>query len=139
MAETYVKMSDVIEILIKKERKRKQLAGILRLTFSTVLLCYLLFQILFGITIIKGTSMEPGIPENSVVVYSRLEKAYKANDVVIAEVDRQQVIKRIYSLDEKSVFLLSDNLENSIDSRTFGAVAMEQLKGKVIFTFHFFQ
>lgn len=139
MAETYVKMSDVIERLIKKERKRKQLARILRLTFSTVLLCYLLFQILFGITIIKGTSMEPGIPENSVVVYSRLEKAYKANDVVIAEVDRQQVIKRIYSLDEKSVFLLSDNLENSIDSRTFGAVAMEQLKGKVIFTFHFFQ
>ena len=139
MAETYVKMSDVIDRLIKKERKRKQLAGILRLTFSTVLLCYLLFQILFGITIIKGTSMEPGIPENSVVVYSRLEKAYKANDVVIAEVDRQQVIKRIYSLDEKSVFLLSDNLENSIDSRTFGAVAMEQLKGKVIFTFHFFQ
>ena len=139
MAETYVKMSDVIERLIKKERKRKQLAGILRLTFSTVLLCYLLFQILFGITIIKGTSMEPGIPENSVVVYSRLEKAYKAHDVVIAEVDRQQVIKRIYSLDEKSVFLLSDNLENSIDSRTFGAVAMEQLKGKVIFTFHFFQ
>lgn len=139
MAETYVEKSDVIERLIKKERKRKQLAGILRLTFSTVLLCYLLFQILFGITIIKGTSMEPGIPENSVVVYSRLEKAYKANDVVIAEVDRQQVIKRIYSLDEKSVFLLSDNLENSIDSRTFGAVAMEQLKGKVIFTFHFFQ
>lgn len=133
-----MEMSDAIERLIEKERKRKQILAIVRLAFVTVLICFLLFRILFGITIIKGTSMEPGIPENSVVVYSRLEKEYEINDIVIAEVDHRQVIKRIYSLDKNSVFLLSDNLENSIDSRTFGEVDREQLKGKVIFTFHFF-
>lgn len=81
--------------------------------------------------------MEPGIPDQSIVVYSRLDKNYKAQDIVIAKIDGKQVIKRISSIEGDKLFLLGDNLENSIDSRTFGTIDREQIKGRVIFTFHF--
>ena len=128
-------MTDVIEELIQKERRRKQCW--VRLAILTILICYLLLDVLFGVAVVRGSSMEPGIPDQSIVVYSRLDKNYKAQDIVIAKIDGKQVIKRISSIEGDKLFLLGDNLENSIDSRTFGTIDREQIKGRVIFTFHF--
>lgn len=130
-------MTDVIEELIQKERRRKQCWGFVRLAILTILICYLLLDVLFGVAVVRGSSMEPGIPDQSIVVYFRLDKNYKAQDIVIAKIDGKQVIKRISSIEGDKLFLLGDNLENSIDSRTFGTIDREQIKGRVIFTFHF--
>ena len=76
--------------------------------------------------------MEAGIPEGSVVIYNRLEKSYDMNDIVIVQMDEKLIIKRIFSKDEVGIFLLGDNLQESVDSRSFGRVSEKQIMGKVI-------
>lgn len=76
--------------------------------------------------------MEAGIPEGSVVIYNRLEKSYDMNDIVIVQMDEKLIIKRIFSKDEDGIFLLGDNLQESVDSRSFGRVSEKQIMGKVI-------
>ena len=137
VSETKENMEDVIESLIAKERKRKQFWGLFRLIVLTVMICYLLLDVLFGIAMVRGASMEPGIPDRSIVVYSRLNQDYNVQDVVIAKIDGKQIIKRIVSIEEDGFYLIGDNLDSSIDSRTFGTIDRELVKGRVIFVFHF--
>lgn len=44
-------------------------------------------------------------------------------------------IKYPYEVKADRVFVLGDNREESMDSRTFGAVAKSQIRGKVLFSF----
>ena len=41
-----------------------------------------------------------------------------------------------YTVFDQNVFVLGDNREVSLDSRTFGEVSLYQIKGKIIFQFH---
>ena len=38
-----------------------------------------------------------------------------------------------YTVEEDKVFVLGDNRENSVDSRTFGAVLTKEVQGKLLF------
>ena len=122
----------MIEELILRERQKKRQRTLCILAVFTVVICYLLFQVIFGISIVEGTSMEPGIPEGSLVIYNRLVKSYEENDIVIVQMEGTSILKRIDTIEEDRVYLLGDNLSESVDSRTFGWVEMEQIRGKVI-------
>lgn len=127
----------LFEELIEKERRRKSRRSLCIIVVVTILLCYILLQIVFGITVVEGESMQPTIADGSIVVFNRLEKTYEANDIVIAQADGQQIIKRIQSIDEEEVFLIGDNREESLDSRSFGTVNMEAIRGRVICVIQF--
>ena len=122
----------MIEELILRERQKKRQRTLCILAVFTVVICYLLFQVIFGISIVEGTSMEPGIPEGSLVIYNRLVKSYEENDIVIVQMEGTSILKRIDTIEEDRVYLLGDNLSESVDSRTFGWAEMEQIRGKVI-------
>lgn len=122
----------MIEELILRERQKKRQRTLCILAVFTVVICYLLFQVIFGISIVEGTSMEPEIPEGSLVIYNRLVKSYEENDIVIVQMEGTSILKRIDTIEEDRVYLLGDNLSESVDSRTFGWVEMEQIRGKVI-------
>lgn len=127
----------LFEELIEKERRRKSRRSLCIIVVVTILLCYILLQIVFGITVVEGESMQPAIADGSIVVFNRLEKTYEADDIVIAQADGQQIIKRIQSIDEEEVFLIGDNREESLDSRSFGTVNMEAIRGRVICVIQF--
>ena len=122
----------MIAELILRERQKKRQRTLCILAVFTVVTCYLLFQVIFGISIVEGTSMEPGIPEGSLVIYNRLVKSYEENDIVIVQMEGTSILKRIDTIEEDRVYLLGDNLSESVDSRTFGWAEMEQIRGKVI-------
>ncbi len=127
----------MIEELILKERRKKRQRSLCMLIIITVAVCYLLFNVVFGISIVEGSSMEAGIPEGSVVIYNRLEKSCDVNDIVIVHMDEKLIIKRIFFKEEDGIFLLGDNLQESVDSRSFGRVSEEQIVGKVICVIRF--
>lgn len=118
--------------MLEKERKRKIRYSRIIVVVLTVGICFLLMRVIFGIAIVKGDSMSPEIPEQSIVIFQRIGNEYQVGDVVIAELNDAEIIKRIDSIDGGQVFLKGDNQAVSIDSYTFGTVSEDVIVGKVI-------
>ena len=85
--------------------------------------------------ICEGKSMNPTLKDGEVVLVER-EAAIEVGDIVIAKHPFEQdseVVKRVERVNERGhYFLVGDNLEESNDSRHFGAVTREYIKGKVV-------
>ena len=85
--------------------------------------------------ICEGKSMNPTLKDGEVVLVDR-EAGIGVGDVVVAKHPIEQnseVVKRVARITDRGhYFLVGDNLDDSIDSRHYGAVAKEYIKGKVI-------
>lgn len=132
--------SDLIlsfEMRIEEERRKKRNRSLFITVLLTIVICLLLLQVIFGVTIVEGDSMQPTISDGSIVIFERWKQARKEGDVVIVKMDEGQIIKRIDEIEEDQVYLLGDNLEESVDSRTFGSVDQSRVVGKVVCVIHF--
>lgn len=82
-----------------------------------------------------GKSMNPTLADGETVLVDRAAKV-AVGDIVIAKHPVEQtseIVKRIRRVNERGdYFLVGDNLEDSNDSRHFGAVKPEYIKGKVV-------
>jgi nickel-type superoxide dismutase maturation protease len=85
--------------------------------------------------ICEGTSMNPTLKDGEAVLVDRAAKI-EVGDIVVAKHPFEQnseVVKRVERINERGhYFLMGDNLQDSNDSRHFGAVAKEYIKGKVV-------
>lgn len=144
-----------------------------RLT-AMILLIWLLFGVVFGITPMKNADMAPRISAGDLLLYYRLEQNFRVQDVIVFEKDGTKYTGRIVAREGDSVeitdeaelvvngsvvqendiyfstprydsqviypvqledgqfFVLCDYREGSKDSRYFGAVNRDEIKGKVI-------
>jgi len=79
--------------------------------------------------------MHPTLGDGEVVLVDRGAKI-EVGDIVVAKHPVEQnseVVKRVQRINEREhYFLVGDNLEESNDSRHFGAVTKEYIKGKVV-------
>ncbi len=85
--------------------------------------------------ICEGRSMSPTLKDGEVVLVDR-EAKIEIGDIVIAKHPIEQtseVVKRVERINQHGhYFLVGDNLEDSNDSRHFGAVTKEYIRGKVV-------
>jgi nickel-type superoxide dismutase maturation protease len=85
--------------------------------------------------ICEGTSMNPTLKDGEAVLVDRAAKI-EVGDIVVAKHPFEQnseVVKRVERINQRGhYFLIGDNLQDSNDSRHFGAVAKEYIKGKVV-------
>jgi nickel-type superoxide dismutase maturation protease len=85
--------------------------------------------------LVEGNSMLPLLKNGDLVLVAK-DAEVKVGDIVIAKhpLERNsELIKRIERINEHGhYFLVGDNLAESNDSRHFGAVAKEYIKGKVV-------
>lgn len=85
--------------------------------------------------ICEGTSMLPTIKDGEAVLVDR-NAEIAVGDIVIAKHPIEQnseVAKRVERINEQgNYFLVGDNLGDSNDSRHYGAVTKEYIKGKVV-------
>ena len=85
---------------------------------------------------IKGHSMSPKFSEEDSVLVSSIPFMFikpKKGDVVVFEKFNRIYLKRIGKIKDDKYFLVGDNKKDSLDSRRFGTVDRNQIKGKVIF------
>lgn len=62
---------------------------------SMIVILYLLFGIIFGVTTMKNSDMHPQIHAGDLILYYRLDKNYVADDVIVAKVGDEQLIGRV--------------------------------------------
>lgn len=83
----------------------------------------------------EGTSMNPTLRDGEVVLVDR-EAEIEVGDIVVARHPLEQtseVVKRVARINERGhYFLVGDNAGDSTDSRHYGAVTREYIKGKVV-------
>ena len=87
---------------------------------------------------VKGKSMQPLLqPEEEILInpYAYLQSPPQVNDIVVVvhpHKSNLEIIKRIVEIRENNTyFLQGDNLSHSTDSRNFGTVALNLIRGKV--------
>ena len=84
----------------------------------------------------EGKSMNPTLKDREVVLVDREAEKIEVGDIVIAKHPVEQnseIVKRVAQISERGhYFLVGDNLDDSNDSRHFGAVTREYIKGKVV-------
>ena len=83
----------------------------------------------------EGDSMLPTLKDGEVVLVEKAAKI-EVGDIVVARHPVEQtseLVKRVERINERGhYFLVGDNLEDSNDSRHFGAVTREYIKGKIV-------
>jgi len=86
--------------------------------------------------ICEGTSMNPTLKDGEVVLVDREASSINVGDIVVARQPIEQnseVVKRVARINERGdYFLVGDNPDDSTDSRHYGAVTREYIKGKVV-------
>lgn len=78
---------------------------------------------------VVGKSMEPTLYEGDLVLTKR--SMPKKNDVVVAEANGREVIKRVKKVHASSIEVVGDNAEASTDSRDFGPLPLNSVGGVV--------
>ncbi len=86
--------------------------------------------------ICEGESMNPTLGFDEVVLVDKEASRFDIGDIVVAKHPIEQnseIVKRIQRINERGhYFLVGDNPDDSNDSRHFGAVTREYIKGKVV-------
>jgi nickel-type superoxide dismutase maturation protease len=99
---------------------------------------YEMALVLFGSRhkyVCEGTSMNPTLRDGEVVLVDR-DASIEVGDIVVAKHPIEQnseVVKRVERINERGhYFLVGDNSDDSTDSRHYGPVTREYIKGKVV-------
>ena len=74
-----------------------------------VLLLWILFGVLFGITPMRNNDMSPRISAGDLLLYYRLDENYRTNDVVVFEKDGTEYTGRIVGKGGESVEITEDS------------------------------
>ncbi len=86
--------------------------------------------------ICEGKSMNPTLKDGEIVLVDKAAETIEVGDIVVAKHPIEQnseLIKRVAQINEQgNYFLVGDNLQESNDSRHFGAVTRKYIKGKVV-------
>jgi nickel-type superoxide dismutase maturation protease len=80
---------------------------------------------------VEGRSMLPTLKPGKIVIGYTFSELKKGN-LVIAEHNNQEIIKRIDDIGDEGLYLVGDNKAESTDSRTYGWINIKAVKAKVI-------
>jgi signal peptidase I len=91
-----------------------------------------LFFVYFEIVVIDGCSMEPTIHHGQICIM--FKKSNPAPGDIVEAIDNENTVvcKRLAQYIGDEMFLIGDNVDNSLDSRVLGTVPMSRYKGEIV-------
>ncbi len=87
---------------------------------------------------VVGDSMRPTLEPGDRLVLSRLRRARPGDLVAVADPRQPQrtVVKRLVEVSPAGLTVLGDNPAASTDSRAFGPVSADTVRGRVVYRYH---
>lgn len=86
------------EKIISFLKKYDEIPRILLKVLAFVLLIYLTFSFIIGVTVMSSEDMQPNVKLRDVVVYSRIDKDYAVRTAVVYEVNGNTLVGRVVAL-----------------------------------------
>ena len=86
---------------------------------------------------VNGNSMSPSLRPGQDVLsfnWAYLGKKPKKGDIVVVIVNRKDMVKRVERVMGNELWIRGDNRDEGTDSRDFGAITIDNVVGKVIYT-----
>lgn len=65
--------------------------------------------------------------------WAYLLKKPKVGEIVVIKVNGKELVKRIQSLNDRSINVVGDNSKDSLDSRKLGSIIRKDIIGKVVY------
>lgn len=98
------KLDAIWDAKVEKFYKHHLVRKIIHTLIITIIMLYLIFGIILGIGVVKGSSMEPALKEGDLFLFSRLDKLYHSGDIVLAVKDnRKDAIKRVVAIPKDTI------------------------------------
>lgn len=110
----------VIRSRLRRLANREDIWSFFSKLIMMVILLWILFGVLFGITPMQNNDMSPRISAGDLLLYYRLEDTLRTNDVVVFEKDEREYAGRIVGKGGESVEITEDS-QLSIN----GSIVME--------------
>ncbi|HUM84078.1 MAG TPA: signal peptidase I [Lachnospiraceae bacterium] len=86
---------EVIKERYKRAVEKSDIISFVEKLIFFLFLIWLLFGAVFGFKVVTNDDMKPRISADDLLIYYRLNKTYRANDVIIFQKDNVQYIGRI--------------------------------------------
>lgn len=164
----------VIRKRLRRIADREEVSGFLSKLVMFVVMMWVMFGVIFGITPMQNNDMSPRLSSGDLMLYYRLEDTFRSQDIIIFEKEGRQYTGRIIArggesveitddsqlivngshvvetdifyrtpkyggeveyplqLGDREYFVLCDYRDGARDSRYFGAVSQEEIRGKVL-------
>lgn len=81
---------------------------------------------------VNGKSMVPSLNSGNLIVGLKWFNKIKVGDVLIIKHLGREKVKRLSKINNKGLYVLSDNKNDSTDSRDFGYIEIDNVLAKVI-------
>ncbi len=99
----------VIRFRLRRLADREEVISFFARLIWMALLLGLMFGLLFGITPAKNNDMSPRISSGDLLLYYRLEKTFRPQDVIVFEKDGRQYIGRVVAKGGDNVEITEDS------------------------------
>lgn len=87
---------------------RKEFMQVLKKLLILCVAVYVLFGVLFGLAVVKGSDMQPKLSAGDVVLYWRRDTSYMRGDVVVIKRDGAQYIGRVIGLPNETIEITAE-------------------------------
>jgi hypothetical protein len=65
--------------------------------------------------------------------WAYINKKPKVGEIIVLNFKGKDLIKRVVKVEGENIFVEGDNKDSSTDSRDFGPIKLDQIKGKIVY------
>ena len=65
--------------------------------------------------------------------WAYLGRKPKVGDIVVIKMGDKEIVKRVQKVDDRHIFVVGDNQNESMDSRDFGEISINNIVGKLVY------
>ena len=117
MIDYLLKDEKMINVLIEKIRTKEAIKSLIIKICVIVIVIFIIFNYIFGLSIVKGINMAPKIADGDLLIYYRVVREFNVEDVITFKFNNKRYNLRIVAIEGQTVNI-TENGELLVDNHT---------------------